>query len=195
MMNPKRTFRSRGFTLAELIIGMTILGLIMAAMAGAMSAALTSHEANISASDLHQTARLVLNRLAREVRSAANVVKEDTQHLGIYMPTGSADPQEMHYFIQNGSLIYRTVCSGTTTDYTVIDATQDNVTVQDFQITITSKTLMEDADGDSGTPDVAVDYPLITTVTLNMVEGSMPLQVTASAALRQNYWYIRQASE
>ncbi len=68
-MAPRRR-RACGFTLVEMIIGLSLTAVILAAVATAMHAARESHDYNAEKSDLVACARGVLDRIVDDVRHA-----------------------------------------------------------------------------------------------------------------------------
>ena len=87
--------RPRGFTLAEVLIAMALMGLIMTAAALAIQAANTSYTYNSEKTELVSKTCGVLDRIARDIRRATDfeiLVDEilvDVQSLRIRLPDGT----------------------------------------------------------------------------------------------------------
>ena len=65
--------RKHGFTLMEVLISVAMLAMLMAAIGAAMHSSLQSYSENEKSLALTQAARSVLDRMMREVRTAADV--------------------------------------------------------------------------------------------------------------------------
>jgi prepilin-type N-terminal cleavage/methylation domain-containing protein len=87
--------RPRGFTLAEVLIAMALMGLIMTAAALAIQAAQTSYTYNSEKTELVAKACGVLDRIARDIRRATDFeilddeILVDVQSLRIMLPDGT----------------------------------------------------------------------------------------------------------
>jgi len=81
--------RPRGFTLAEVLIAMALMGLIMTAAALAIQAANTSYTYNSEKTELASKACGVLDRIARDIRRATDFEILDAHSLRIMLPDGT----------------------------------------------------------------------------------------------------------
>jgi len=81
--------RRRGFTFIELMIAMALMAMIMTAAALAINAAGVSRSFNAEQADLVARARGVLDRIARDMRTATAFDVTDPKVLSIDMPDGS----------------------------------------------------------------------------------------------------------
>jgi prepilin-type N-terminal cleavage/methylation domain-containing protein len=96
--------RPRGFTLAEVLIAMALMGLIMTAAALAIQAAQTSYTYNSEKTELVAKACGVLDRIARDIRRATDFeipddeILVDAQSLRIMLPDGTR-----HTYTWNGT--------------------------------------------------------------------------------------------
>jgi len=66
--------KSRGFTIAEMLIALALMAMLMAGAALAIQAAQTSHAYNREKTDLVSRARGALDRIARDVRRSQSVI-------------------------------------------------------------------------------------------------------------------------
>ena len=74
MKTPKRK-RRRGFTIVEILLSLTILAILMTAVAFAFDASVTNYQANKSIYQTVNTARQALLRITNDLRSAQAVAK------------------------------------------------------------------------------------------------------------------------
>jgi len=79
----------RGFTLAEMLIALALMGLLMVAAALAIQAASTSHAYNLEKAGLVARTRGVLDRIARDVRRSSGFEVIDAHTLNIMLPDGT----------------------------------------------------------------------------------------------------------
>lgn len=125
-MTPKR--RARGFTLIEVMVAVAILMLVSVSVWRTLSMTFEIKQRVGAVNDRYQEGRIVLNRIAREIRMAflrqplpenmrettePNVVtrfkgEEDelyfatTAHLRIHAGARESDQAEVHYFLKSG---------------------------------------------------------------------------------------------
>lgn len=71
-----RQGRESGFALAEALLALALMGVLLAAVAGAFHASLQSYDQNQNIASLTQTVRSVLRRVTRDIRAAAAVNAE-----------------------------------------------------------------------------------------------------------------------
>ncbi len=159
---------SCGFTVAELLISVSLMAVLLAAMATAFEGAMSSYDENIKLSALAQASRSIMERMTREIRQADDV-EYSTGQLNIFPAPSAGGPDEIRYVLENGSFIYRTIDGGTSSSYMLL-AADDEVTVQQFSI--------ETEEVDS--------RATLVKVTLDFLAGGESLSVTASACPRRN---------
>ena len=175
-----RTRRRRGFTLIELLIALMLTSLLLTAIATAMHAAMTAHEENTELASMTQTARVLLMRMRREVRTAAAVDHSAAANrLVIIPPDDGSGLQEISYEYDAGTkvLAYRRVVNGTASVQTVLDGTSQ-VMLTAFQVT---HTVAQD--------DQGVDYTRRTVVQLTFAADNQTASLTCSASPRRNQSY------
>lgn len=169
--------RKSGFTIAEMLMALTILAMLLSAVAIAMHASLQNYDENTKIAQLTQTARVVLNRMMSEIRTT-DAVDSASQRVTIIPP--QPDPgnlTEIEYELDDGVLYCRRTVNGTRTSEPLI-ASDDDVQVAGF--TVTRETGI---DGDE------VEYTKSVTVQLDLQSGDNTFSVTASAYPRRNLQY------
>ena len=166
-----------GLTLIELMLALAISAVLLTAVAVAMQASMHSYNENEKSAVSIQTFRSILQRMAREVRTADGVDAHTTSR-SINPPAGSG-VEEIHYEFTNGQLIYRTVEDGNSTSYILVDANSataaGNPWVSDFTVAREAGT---DSEGNACTKSVTVR------LTLN-IDGEV-VGMTATASPRRN---------
>ena len=123
--------QSGGFTLVELLISMSLTGLLLAGFGVVISGALFSYEQNANSTSLDQVGRSIMERMTQEIRSASNL--DVGSNVLRIVPTDPSDPDEIRYRLENGVFYYDQVNGGIVTSNILI-GNQDNVTVQSFTI-------------------------------------------------------------
>ena len=78
----------RGFTLPEILIAMSIMVVLMVAATMAIYAAQTAHSYNLQKTELVSRARGVLDRIARDVRRAADFQVPEASTVSVTLPDG-----------------------------------------------------------------------------------------------------------
>jgi prepilin-type N-terminal cleavage/methylation domain-containing protein len=121
-----------GFTLAEIITALTIMALLLSAVATAIHASLTSYKENEKIAAAMQTARSVLDRMTRDVRTA-QAVAYASGVLTIIPPADGSGVTEIQYEYSSPDLLYRVTKSGTQTTHTLVGGS-DEVQVSSFTI-------------------------------------------------------------
>ena len=162
------TKTSRGFTIPELLIGVALMAIMLAAMGTAFQGAMSSYDENVKLSALVQAGRSIMDRMTREIRQAENV-EYSTGQLNIFPIPSAGGPDEIQYVLDNGSFLYRKIEGGTTSSYMLLPA-DDEVTVQQFSI----ETEVEDS------------RTTLVNVTLDLLSGGQSFSVTASGCPRRN---------
>ena len=162
------TKTSRGFTIPELLIGVALMAILLAAMGTAFQGAMSSYDDNVKISAMVQAERSIMERMTREIRQAEDV-QYSVNQLSIFPIPSAAGPDEIQYVLENGSFLYRTIEGGTTSSYVLLPA-GDEVTVQGFSI----ETKVEDS------------RTTLVKVTLDLLSGDQSFSVTASGCPRRN---------
>ncbi|MCK4625801.1 MAG: type II secretion system protein [Phycisphaerae bacterium] len=167
----------QGFTIVEMLMALAILAVLLSAVAVAMHAGLHNYGENTEIAELTQTARVVLNRMMSEIRTA-DAVDSASQRVTIIPP--QPDPgnlTEVEYELDGGVLYCRRTVSGVQTSESLI-ASNEDVEVTGF--TVTRET---DIDGEE------VEYTKSATAQLDLKSGDNTFSVTASACPRRNMDY------
>jgi prepilin-type N-terminal cleavage/methylation domain-containing protein len=122
--------KTRGFTLAEMLISLTLMAVLVAAAAVAIYAAEASHAYNSEKNELLARARGVLDRVSTDVRRASSFSIPDSHTLAISFPGGLVHTYT-YSTAGGGTLLY------TETDLALVTTTPIVMTpyVQSFTIT------------------------------------------------------------
>lgn len=177
----RRNIRRRGhhteaFTLVEVLLSLAILAMLMAAIGSAVYASLDSYEQNEHIASATQATRAVLDRISRDIRTAAAVSAGSTQ-ITIITPAGS-EAQQIDYDWDSGDgvLYYRRKVDGSTTSYPLLG--DGDVTISSFSVTYETGL---DWEGISCTKSV--------TVLLDIAIDGKTFTMTGSASPRRNQLY------
>jgi type II secretory pathway pseudopilin PulG len=167
-----------GFTVIEVLLSLALTGMLMTAVAVALHASLTSYHENDKIATATQTARSVLNRMMRDVRTAEAVNCDGYGAMSI-IPPENGDGLEMIQYesVYDGKLYYRRTVNGNTTQYVLI-GDSDEVTVSNFTA---YNEMAQDGEG--------VWYTKCVTARLEVLVDDKRFTVTASAAPRRNQEY------
>ncbi len=163
------------FTLVEVLLTLAIMGIVLAAVAVALQAALASYTANNRIAAVAQTGRAIMDRMSREIRTAANVNSTSTS-LTITPAADAGGLTLIVYQFTGGQLhLIRTV-NGAADDSVILGNGNDaggNVSVSTFNV------IREDIGG------------LCRSVKVRMTIscGNETYTATCSAALRRNQAY------
>jgi len=166
------------FTLVEALISIALLALLLTAIATAMHASFQSYEENEKLAAVTQTARSVLDRMTREIRTANDIDPASTPTKVGIQPAAGGTIQRIEYEFANGNLYYRlTNTAGQTTSQVLLGSTED-VRVTSFQASYTTG---QDWQGVACTKTVIVHMVLAV--------KNQTLTVTASGSPRKNQLY------
>ena len=170
------TRKNNGFTIIEMLVAVAIVAMLLATVAVALHGSLVSYRENEKIAETVQVARVVLNRLVSEVRTA-DAVDTDAQRVTIIPPVNAEHVTEMEYELNGGVLYYRRVVMGTQESQAFISS-DENVQVEAFSVTRET-----DVDGEG------VTYTTALTVQLILRSGANSFPLTASACPRRNLEY------
>jgi prepilin-type N-terminal cleavage/methylation domain-containing protein len=170
-----RSRKSQGFSLAEMLLALTIIAMLMASIATAFHAASRSYDANSQVSRATHTARSVLTRMMREVRTCSTLTSVSTSEYTQLTITPAVDGSgltKIVYVLQGNTLHCIRTVSGVDQDITVIGGEQG--------VSVQSMTFVRETD--------AVDPSKVLglTATLGISVDGHVLDVTSTAALRKN---------
>ena len=99
---PRRT----GFSLVEAILGLAILAILMTALGTAVHSTMESFRENERLATFSQVARAVLNRMTRDIRSAAAVDANSTS-ITIIPPADANGLQQVRYWYDPAAKVLR----------------------------------------------------------------------------------------
>jgi len=97
--------RHNGFTLIELLIALALVTVLLASLGFGMKAGMQTYNENDKLAQVTQTARVVLNRMTSEIRTARFVQTTDTS-ITIYPATTVEDVAKIVYSYEDGALFY-----------------------------------------------------------------------------------------
>lgn len=170
--------KNTGFTLIEMLVAAAVLAMLLASVAVALHGSLVSYRENEKIAETVQVARVVLNRLISEVRTADAVEFDlDLQRVTIIPPVNSEHVTEMEYQLDGGVLYYRRVVMGTQESQAFISS-DENVQVESFSVF-----------GETEEDEEEIVYTTYVTVELVLRSGSNRFALTASACPRRNQEY------
>lgn len=164
----KKTNQS-AFTLAELIVAMPIMAILMVSMAAAISGAMDNYEENSQSYSLNHSARLLGERMAREIRSANNAYVSMSL-LSLDMP---GEPSQIQYYLMEGTLYHLQLNEGKQTISPLLGPA-DGLTVQAFTVDMN----MRDIEG--------TYYATLITAKIDILVDGEIRSLTISASPRKN---------
>lgn len=165
--------RAQAFTFVEILVALALMAALLAAVAVAMNASVTSYGENQEMSSITQTARFVIARMTKEIRQAEDVNITSTKVSIVPIADGSGLTL-IEYEFQSGSLFYRRTVNGATTASTLIDST-DTVKLLAFTPAAVAG---KDASGNNCNVEISVQLTFST--------GGQTFSVSGSAAPRRN---------
>jgi prepilin-type N-terminal cleavage/methylation domain-containing protein len=175
-----RTTRQSGFTLVELMIALLLTSMLLAAIATAMHAAMIAHEENTEIAAMTQAARVLMQRMRREIRTAAAVNHgAPSNELVIYPPDDGSGLQLIRYVYTGATrtLTCQRIVNGSAAWLTVFDSSSD-VTLSTFRVT-----------HDVAQDDQGISYTRRAVVQVTFVADNQSTSMTCSAAPRRNQSY------
>jgi len=165
-----------GVTLPELLISLALLAMLLLAVAVAMQGVCVGYAENRRIAEVTQTARVVLHRMMKEVRTA-EAIDSAPQRISIIPPDNEDGLTAIEYQLVDGTLYYRQTVNGTESSHPIISSAGE-VQIDDFQV---SRETAIDGEG--------LTYTKTLTAKLSLKVGANPFRVTASACLRRNLTY------
>ncbi len=120
-----------GFTLVEILVSMAITAALLAAVAAALQASISSYQENQKIAAATQTARTVLSRMMRDIRTADAV--ETTSFSVTVIPPSNPDGLQMIRYESpyDGKLHYYRTVNGDTSEYILI-GDEEPISVESF---------------------------------------------------------------
>lgn len=170
--------KNGGFTIVEMLLAVCILAVLMASVAVAFHGSLVNYRENEKIARTIHVARVVLDRLMADIRTADGV-EADLQRVTIVPPVNPEQITQIEYELSGGVLYYRRVVAGVEEEEPFISS-DDDVQVVSFGPILPPQT---DED-DEGTT-----YITSLTVKLVLQAGANRFSLTASACPRRNQEY------
>jgi len=152
----------------EMLIALSILAMLLASVAAAVQASLSGHAANDRIAEATQTARVIMTRMMREVRTADDIDSTSTQ-LTITPPDDGSGLTEIKYELADGKLYLHLTVSGQTHSHILIG---DGSAVPDSFFVLRE----DDLEGN----------PISITVRLGLAIDGHVFAMTSSASLRKH---------
>lgn len=162
-----RPSERRGVSLVEVLMSLSILALLLGSVAAAIQASSTTYSENDKAAVLTQMARTVLDRMARQARSAADI-NSDATSITIY--SDAAHLNGAKYVVANQQLNYVSIAGGVQTTETLLGA-GDDTAVTGFSVV---------------RQENAVPKTVAVAVAIELTYSGRKLSVTSSAVVRAN---------
>ncbi len=166
----------KAFSLPELLISVALTAALLASVAVALNASFESFSENEDAAAITQTARSILNRMMREVRTADAIDTTNTQ-LTIIPSDQSGGLQQIQYEFANNEFYYRRTVNSNVTTSTLL-ASDEDVTINNFSIL---QEMGQDWEGTTCTRSI--------TAKLVLTVDNKTFPVTASTSPRRNQLY------
>jgi type II secretory pathway pseudopilin PulG len=168
--------RLGGFTILELLLSVAMTAVLLTAVAAAMHASSQSYMENEKVATTCQMARMVLSRMAQEIRTANNVLVPSSSKIVIVPASGS----NIEYELVSGVFYYRRGAES----YPLLTSS-DEITLTSFA---PSREILRD---DQGQPVVEGGNSVARSATARLVltAGSYTLPVSASSTLRMRQSY------
>lgn len=176
--------RQSGFTLIEVMISAVLLSILLSAIGLATHASLMAQKENTDMAGVNQTARVLLMRMRRDIRTASAVDHTaPANKLVIFPPDNGSNPDEVTYEYNSvtRTLYHRQTTGVVTTTEVVMDGSSP------VQMTAFSALydvgVTQDAEGNP------CSYTRRATVTLEFTAGRCVSAITCSASPRRNQAY------
>jgi prepilin-type N-terminal cleavage/methylation domain-containing protein len=168
--------KTRGFSVVEVLIAVALMAVLITSVAAAVHAALQSYRENELITSMTQSARSILTRMMRDVRTA-DEVDSTSASLSILPPDDGSGVTLIRYELAGGTLFYRRTVGSTTTSEVLL-APEDQVSVDSFIVT-----------RQTGLRDTLI-YTQSVTAQITFTAGAgRTFTVTASADPRRNQEY------
>jgi len=173
----------RGFTLVELLCATVVMAIVMAATSIAVNTATQTYTGNQDQASVNQVARVLMDHIAREIRSTEDV-NLYSNGIGLIYPTGGTVSEATYYTSSNQLYLLRTPSEGSTTNSVLLGSDQGFVITDMETEAYYQNVWIEDASG----AVVSVSRPRLVSVKLSFrLAGQTTVQtVTVSSCPRMN---------
>jgi type II secretory pathway pseudopilin PulG len=168
--------RARAFTLAEVLLAITLVALLLLSVGVALQASFDSYQENDRIAAATQTARSALGRMSREIRNA-DAISASTSAVTILPPSGGDWPDQIEYELSGGTLYYRRTVGGTQSEYVLLGS-DERVSVSAFEV---GSQTGEDAEGTPCTKTVTIR------LVLNVDGQTYPVSTSVSPRRNQTF--------
>ena len=121
------------FTVVEMLVALIVTALLLTAIAMVMHASLFSYKENEQIATVTQTARSILGRMSRDIRTA-QAISYSGGLMTIIPPDNGSGISQIQYELSGSTLIYRVTKSGVETTQNLV-APGDDVNINSFAIT------------------------------------------------------------
>lgn len=102
----KGLLKQDGFTLVELMVGITIMGILMAALFGLLIQSLKSWNANSHLTEVQQTARFAVDAIVKDAQYAKQIVITNENDITLIKLEGTT-LHTLHYYLDTNDNILR----------------------------------------------------------------------------------------
>ena len=173
----------RGFTLVELLCATVVMAIVMAATSIAVNTATQTYTGNQDQASVNQVARVLMDHIAREIRSTEDVHLY-SHGIGLIYPTGGTVSEAIYASYENQLYVQRTLADGSVTNAVLMGSDQGFVVTDMETEAYYQNVWIEDASG----AVVSVSRPRLVSVKLSFrLEGQTNVQtITISSCPRMN---------
>jgi len=162
----------RAFTLLETLMALALMAMLLAAVAAATHGVLQSYAENAKIAEVTQAARVILQRMMKEVRTADGVNATD-HHVLIVPPVNPEQVTQIEYELVGGTFYRRQTVAGVVEPVALVASGED---LQVLEFAVSRVTAM----------DGPIEYTVSLTARLSLKVGDNPFIVTASVCPRRN---------
>lgn len=166
--------RRHGLSIVEMLIALALVAALLTAVGAALHASIQSYSENDELAAVTQSARSIMNRMAKEIRSSEDVSSTSTS-LTILPAADGSGVQEIKYELAGGKLNYHVKTAGTWATHVLLGDTDDRVRVTAFSV---NRVMGTDATGQACTKTASVK--------LTFAIDNQSFTLTASGSPRRN---------
>ena len=160
-----------------MLLAITISAMILAAIYTAVQVSMMSYEETTGASSLYQAARVITERMRKEIRAAEAVSLSKSPTALVLSIPGDDGTMTVTYALIDGNLVYRSAGGQYDTKVVLLASSRD-VTLAAFDVVLDQEATQQGGEETIVTKNV--------TVRLDLNCGGQVLSVDASASPRQS---------